>query len=177
MVQGFALDPMHLLYLGIVKKLLFLWCNGKPPHKLSFRDVEIISDKLTSVRNFMPCEFNRKPRSLLEVKRWKATEFRQFVFYTGPVVLKNVLNRDMYLNFLSLHVSLTILSNPSFQSKLIDCANSLLKYFVKTFIILYGKHNMSHNIHNLLHLCDDCTNFGVLEDFSAFFLKTTCRLY
>jgi len=36
MVNGFPSDLMHLLYLGVVKKLVVsLWCNGKSKTKLS----------------------------------------------------------------------------------------------------------------------------------------------
>lgn len=39
-VTQIPLDPMHLLYLGIMKKLLYYWIiNGKQPYKLSSRDV------------------------------------------------------------------------------------------------------------------------------------------
>ncbi|XP_018394145.1 PREDICTED: uncharacterized protein LOC108772965, partial [Cyphomyrmex costatus] len=32
MIKSFPLDPMHLIYLGVVKKLIVnLWCFGKPP--------------------------------------------------------------------------------------------------------------------------------------------------
>lgn len=169
MISDFVLDPMHLLYLGVVKKLVVsLWLNGKPPTKLSANQVQKVSEKLVKLKDFIPCEFNRKPRSLLESKRWKATEFRQFVFYTGPVVLKSTLNADMYLNFLSLHVSLTVLSNSKFHDNFLTYANSLLTYFVQTFMILYGKENISHNIHNLQHLCSDSKRFGLLENYSAF---------
>lgn len=115
----------------------------------------------------MPIEFNRKPRSLNEVKRWKATEFRQFLFYTGPVVLKDKISTDRYINFLSLHVACSILSN-SKHFHLLDYASELLKYFVQTFKILYGAEHISHNVHNLLHITHDVKNFGPLQDFSAF---------
>lgn len=43
----------------------------------------------------------------------------------------------------------------------------MLKNFVLSFEILYGKQYISHNIHNLLHLCLDVRRFGVLDNFSA----------
>jgi len=42
---------------------------------------------LASVRKHISDEFARKPRSLSEVKMWKATELRQFLLYTGPIAL------------------------------------------------------------------------------------------
>lgn len=119
-------------------------------------------------RSNIPCEINRKSRSLFESKRWKATEFRTFLLYTGPVVLKSVLNADKYIHFLTLHVAVTILSNSTHMEFYLDYTKSLLEYFVKNFVILYGKENASHNVHNLLHLYDDAVKFGTLQEFSAF---------
>lgn len=88
------------------------------------------------------------------------------------MVLKNVLSFDRYVNFLALHVGITILcsknniGNISFES-----TEQILKYFVETFMTLYGKKYVSHDIHNLLHLTDDAKNFGILDDFSAFPFK------
>jgi len=115
----------------------------------------------------IPVEFNRKPRSLLEAKRWKATEFRQFLLYTGPVVLKKILNNDRYINFLSLHVAITILASSKY-SYFIDYASDLFLYFVNTFKILYGAKNISHNVRNLLHLSEDVRVYSPLDNFSAF---------
>lgn len=168
MVNDFPSDPMHLLYLGVVKKLVNLWCKGKPKTKLSYHQISEISKLLIDESCNIPCEFNRKSRTLLEYKRWKATEFRTFLFYTGPVVLKSVLKTDKYLNFLSLHVAVTILSNSMHMEQYIEYAKLLMQYFVKTFIILYGKENASHNIHNLLHLSNEAEKFGTLQEFSAF---------
>jgi len=44
----------------------------------------------------------------------------------------------------------------------------LLNHFVQSFEILYGKQYISHNIHNLLHLCNDVRQFGPLDNFSVF---------
>jgi len=49
----------------------------------------------------MPSEFARKPRGLDNVQLWTPTEFRQFLMYTGPFVLKEVLPKIMYEHFMS----------------------------------------------------------------------------
>ena len=69
----------------------------------------IMSNMLLSFCGKMPSEFARQPRSLNEVERWKATEFRQFLLYTGMVVLKQFLSKDMYSHFLTLCVGISIL--------------------------------------------------------------------
>lgn len=169
LVSSFPLDYMHLLCLGVMKKMLVsLWVCGKPPFKLSSHQVTQISDSLKLQSPNIPAEFCRKPRSLHEVKRWKATEFRQFLLYTGPVVLKYVLDKRKYLNFLSLHVAVRILCSNNLSQDKIEYAHSLMIFFVKTFATLYGNEFISHNIHNLLHISRDVHNFGALDNFSAF---------
>ena len=46
------------------------------------------SEKLLELKPFVHCTFSRKPRSLMDVDRWKATEFRQFLLYRGKIALK-----------------------------------------------------------------------------------------
>nr|CAH7730480.1 unnamed protein product [Callosobruchus chinensis] len=167
MIKNFPLDYMHLVCLGVIKKLLLLWCCGKPLTKISFHKISSISDLLRELASNVTSEFNRKPRGLNEVKRWKATEFRQFLLYTGVLVLKDNISRDRYANFMALHVSLMILSQEN-QQKNLDYASELLNYFVETFKILYGCENVSHNVHNLLHLTEDVREYGVVDNFSAF---------
>jgi len=76
-------EYMHLVCLGIVKKLLNLWIKGRPSnYKLSSQACKQISDKLRSLSSQTVAEFSRKPRGLKEVDRWKATEFRSFLLYT-----------------------------------------------------------------------------------------------
>lgn len=44
----------------------------------------------------------------------------------------------------------------------------LLEYFTKQFIVLYGAEYISHNVHGLVHVVDDCKFFGNLDLYSAF---------
>lgn len=54
---------------------------------------------LLNARSSIPYKFARLSRSLEDHGRWKATEFRQFLLYLGPVFLKNVLSNDYYTHF------------------------------------------------------------------------------
>jgi len=85
-------------------------------------------------------EFARKPRSLLEWQRWKATEFRQFLLYTGPVALLAKLPDVVYNNFMLLYVGVFILLDKHLSNscKYINYAEELLVMFVKHYSDLYG---------------------------------------
>ena len=169
LVSSFPLDYMHLHCLGVMKKLLVsIWIKGKPPVKLRSQKILQISEKLLMQSKNIPNEFCRKPRGLQEANRWKATELRQFLLYSGIVVLYSVIPKKYYDNFLALHLSTFILCNPKSNETQLDYAHSLLIYFVKSFKILYGQENMSHNVHNLLHVVDDVRLFGCLDNYSAF---------
>lgn len=167
-VTQIPFDYMHLICLGVVRKLLKIWLRGKLRYRLPSRKVNQISEQLEKIKCYVPKEFARKPRSLKYLDRWKATEFRQFILYTGPVILKDILDPEIYLNFMTLHCATFILSHKILCHSLNSKAEELMKSFVLMFEILYGRELISYNVHGLIHLAEDVRNFGDLEEFSAF---------
>ena len=178
-----ALDYLHLVCLGAVRRILMYWKKGDRRVKLSSSQLMQLSEKLIGLRDFIPSEFARRPRSIAELDRWKATEYRQFLLYTGPVVLKSVLPADLYKHFLCLSVSVSIMltSNRDQREHYLDFACELMHHFVSNCDRFYGIEFLVYNIHSLLHLGDDVKFFEAsLDDISAFpfenFLQTLKRL-
>jgi len=169
MVKAFRMDYMHIVCLCVVKKLIRLWMQGEVfRFRLSGYQISLISNRLDIIRNQMPLEFERKPRTLLYVEKWKATEYRQFLVYTGPVVLCGILPETHYNLFMALNVAISILLHPELCIRLNSYAKELLLYFVQQFEAQYGKEHVSHNVHALIHLADEVALFGPLDNFSAF---------
>ena len=100
---------MHLVCLGVVRRMLNFLCSGPRVCKLSQQHLHIISDRLHGLRNQLPSELPRQPRSLKHLKRWKATEYKQFLLYTGMSVLKDVVTKEVNEHFLCLSVSISVL--------------------------------------------------------------------
>ena len=168
MVTGFPLDYMHLVCLGVMRRLLLCWLKGPLAVRLCSRKVEQLKNNLLKMIPFIPREFSRKPRSVGDLLRWKATELRQFLLYTGPVALLDVLPEPLYKNFLLLCVGITLLINPNLCEKYCDYAKGLLITCVENMKVLYGKGMLVYNVHGLVHLADDAQLFGPLDNFSAF---------
>lgn len=178
LVSSIPLDYMHLVCLGVVKQFLVkTWVHGKRPHKIHVNRVNSISNNLLNLKMYLPIEFARKPRTLKEGKRWKATEFRQFLLYTSPVVLKNILAIDKYYHFLTLTVAIRILLDNSLLNTYMDYAEELLKHFVDSTKTLYSPCFLTHNIHNLLHIVDDARRFGNIQNFSNFEFENYMQFY
>jgi len=112
MISAFPLDYMHLICLGVMRKLLYLWIKGPLKIPLGRQAVDRLSESLLSFREQVPLEFSRKPRSLAYLDRWKATELRQFLLYTGMISLCGVVDDAVYNNFMLLSVSMYILLSP-----------------------------------------------------------------
>ncbi|XP_064465345.1 uncharacterized protein LOC135376812 [Ornithodoros turicata] len=176
LVHQVPLEYMHLVCLGVMRKLLLLWCKATSASRISSAKREELSQKNIAMGPHMPLDFNRRPRSVDDLDRWKATELRTMLVYTGPVVLHQVLPKDMYANYLVLHVAITILISPTLCEVYLEYAERLLQHFVQVFISTYGSHLASYNIHGLLHLAGDARMHGPLDRWSAFpfenFMKT-----
>ena len=168
MVQDFPVDYMHQVCLGVMKKLLLTWMRGpRANNRLSSGQIGQISTKLVSLAHYIPQEFARKPRGLEEVDRWKATEFRQFLVYTGQIALKGVLPNNLYKNFMCLCVAITILLNRDLVLLYSNYAHRLLCYFVRSCHRLYGAEFCVYNVHSLLHLRTEADAFGSLDKCAA----------
>jgi hypothetical protein len=169
-VSQFGLDYKHLTCLGIMRRLLLYWKGPVGPLyvRLGRKSVLELSRRLMLCAAYCPVEFARKPRTLDEVNRWKATEFREFLLYYGPFVLHEVLSEKLFSHFMLLFVGIRILASRQLAKQYCDYANELLVKFVTDAEILYGREIMVYNVHCLIHLAADVKHLGCLDEFSAF---------
>ena len=169
-VSQFGLDYMHLVCLGVMKRLLLYWKGPVGPlHvRIGSQLASELSNKLVHAAQFTPVEFARKPRPIKDVLRWKATEYREFLLYLGPVLLKNILQPQYLEHFMLLSVGIMLLVRKHRAEDLINYANELLNLFVQECEQLYGKQCLVYNVHNLIHLAHDAKTLGCLDDFSSF---------
>lgn len=95
-----VLEYMHNVCLGVMKRLLQFWKNGQKPVRFLNKDCEQqISNELVNLHPHLPSEFNRLTRSIDELEYWKATEYRTFLLYTGPILLKSRIKSSLYQHF------------------------------------------------------------------------------
>lgn len=71
-VTMFSLDYMHLVCLGVTKRILTFLKQGPRECKLSYQQLTILSEKMTSLNGKMPREFARQSGSLDYVDKSKS---------------------------------------------------------------------------------------------------------
>ena len=169
MIYSFPLDYMHLVLLGVTRKLLHMWVSVVP-FKLSNASKEVVTKNLAQCRKFLPLEFNRKPDNFRDSERWKASECRTFLLYVGLLSVQSELPKDRWKHFCLLSIAIRILCSNSYSGDpdLVDYAETLLKKFVVDFALIYKNVSIVYNLHSLLHLSDDVRRLGSLDSFSAF---------
>ena len=170
MIKQFPIDYMHQVCLGVMRRLMMTWFRGplRPGYRLPNEQRERVDGKLIGLRSAIPSEFARKPRSVTELEHWKATEYRQFLLYTGHHALQDVLDQKYYDHFLALSVACTIMISPQLVQEFLDLARQLVEYFVDAARVLYGDGFLVYNVHSLLHLPDDAQYHGCLDNCSGF---------
>lgn len=170
MVKQFPIgDSLHLLHLGIMKRLLFAWRDGifrKTRTKLSAEQIRTLSKFLTT-KCKMPREIHRRVRGLDCLSHWKGLECRTFLLYVGIVALKDVLPYTGYQHFLTFFCAITICES-STLANFLPLAREMLTHFVNCFKSIYGAQYVTSNVHNLMHLVDDVEFLGNLQSFTAY---------
>ena len=175
-INDFVLDSMHMVFLGVVKKMLKSYLTYGYPCSLSRKNQALLDNKFKQIKR-LPQEFARQQRSLQYVDRFKATELRTFILYTGPVIMKGILKADHYKHFLFLTIAMSVLfEDAEFRNENLDFALQNLLCFVKYAPFIFGITFMTYNTHSLIHLVDDVERFGCsLNEISAFFYENHLR--
>lgn len=160
-------DALHLLELGVMRKLLNGWRTGSMTKRAKWSTVEKgeISNLLVRIR--FPKEIHRRMRSLEHVSLWKGLEYRNFLNYVGLVLLKDYLPEKYYQHFLFLFCAVRICSVEMYKSFL-PVARELFNDFVKDYKDFYGIEYITSNVHNLCHVVDEVERFGPLSTLSAY---------
>lgn len=177
MIDDFVIcDPLHLLELGIMKRLMRTWIDGKLTRdlKLSNNDRVRLDNALPKCNITKPSEIHRSVRSIEWLKRWKATEFRTILLYVGITVFKNIVHNDAYDHFLYLFCAVTICSADVYR-KYIPLAKELFEKFVEMYLNLYGLNSATANVHNLCHVTDNVLRFGNLNTISTYPFENASR--
>lgn len=175
LVSDVVLDYMHLILLGVIRKILVMWllpergqerriCRLKPAV------IEQLNSRVFSCSETCPKEFARKPRSFAHIRMFKATELRTFLLYTAIVVAKGFVSPKVYLNLKHLICSMRIYLNDSYSSDIEyrRFAKRSCVAFVKQYRQIYGAREVTYNVHNVIHLHKDNKRYGNLDNVSAF---------
>ncbi len=164
MVTQIPIEPMHLIDLGVTKKILVLMIENLGCTYFASKMLLQNAEKhLLFIKSFTPIEFQRKPRPFCEVARYKATEFRQFLLYVGVVILRDTLKPEVYTLFLKYHCAVRLL----YLAEDYDYAEYLLECFVDEFDKVFPLKSRTFNVHNLLHITEDSQRYG-FESMSSY---------
>lgn len=152
-------DPMHLLYLGIVRSLVFHFCE------YSFIDEFSVSNILRSVR--VPVYFRRKPRSLVFKMKWKANEWKHLILYYFVIFFPEDGNKDLCVLLTLLSTVMHMLMLPEMSDTTFEDAEIFIRDFRMMCCELFGETSQSFSMHALCHLPLQVKMFGPLWAVSA----------
>ena len=168
LIRSFAIDWMHCVCLGVVKYIMQLQMsdgNRAKPFYLGAKK-ESISRQLQSIKP--PDIVGRLPRSLEDLKHWKATELKNWLLHYSVAVLRNKLNPLYAFHWSLLVGAIGILCSDSISTEDLRHADSMLQDFVLLMGILYGPTQCTMNIHLLQHLAYYVSRRGPLWAYSCF---------
>lgn len=157
-------DQMHLLYLGVVRAIL--------SHAISHKLIDVAAVDNTLINCKVPASFRRKPRPLLFLSKFKATEWKMIILYFHCCFF-NPSNDLVKLAVSTLATIIHMLNKNRVSDD--DCADArlLIKMFQELCFQIFGKGIQSFSKHALKHLPDQGMQFGDLWATSAFAFESS----
>lgn len=170
-VRGMVPDYMHCICLGVVRQVANLWFDSKNHDEQFYigRSAAVVDARLMAIKP--PSSLSRTPRSISHMKFWKAHEWLAWLLYYSLPVIKDIVQSSYYNHWAILVDCVSILLSTNISlSQLVYCERSF-RCFVIDFESLYGKQNLSFNVHQTLHLVQSVKDWGPLWSHSAFMFE------
>ena len=128
--KSFVQDYVHAVLLGNVKMLMTLWFDTKNKAKEFYLRKPIRDAIDKEIQDIQVPDFVvRTPRVLKLKKFFKASEYRAFLLFYFPVILKDKLPAKYYQHFLLLSYAIHLLLQEKIHRREIFHANILLRLY------------------------------------------------
>lgn len=165
--SGFVVDYMHAVCSGFVKSTMLMWLHSKRCKLFPLRRHQSrVSAQLVAMQP--PWEVSRLPRGLSELRHWKSSEWRAWLLFYSPVILKGNLPARFFNNWMKFVDLMHYLLGPSISIEKLHIVKKKMRNFVVEYQKLYGERYMTYNAHLLLHLVDSVKEWGPLWGYSLY---------
>ena len=160
-------DAMHLLHLGIAKKLLQIVVDKR------LVDMPSLSQSVTEIK--VPHSFRRRPRNICnELAMWKAQEHKVFLLYFAPKSFYLPLlsggtdiTRQLFCLYMCLASSIYALSEERIKEETLESVSVIIYTFQKLMNDMFGPGVRTGTLHSLIHLPRQVENFGSISATTA----------
>lgn len=166
MIDAFPHDYLHCSLLGV--QYFILRFLRHTPKILSSADHRTINNRIEQFKETEPIEFQHNLRSFVEcLGSMKGSEFRQYLLFVGPLLLKGIVEDEIFSNFLKFHIASTIFAHKRF-AKYYDKADKLNRNFIQEFAAVYHPCHVVHVVHSQCHMKKFVDIYGPWDNFSTF---------
>ena len=143
--------------------------NGKYLCKMSATNIRVLDERIVFLQRFIPNVFARRLRPSAEVSDYKFTELRQFLLYTGKLLLYNITaNPQQYWHFLMYNIVCCLMVDPDKAKTWHYLQAYLMDRVVLGFEEFYAVGFMSYNAHVQQHMPNIALMHGSLDGISAY---------
>ena len=133
---------------------------------LSKENYLYIENLMTKMKG--PRQISKMPRSLSSIGKWKAREYENFILYYSVPLFSLVLPTKNLKHWCLFVKSLHILLGDNIEKEKVYEADDMLYKFVYDTEELYGKCEMTSNMHQMLHIARSVLDWGPLFVHSTF---------
>ena len=156
-----VIDYMHSLCLGVIKKTITLILNEK-----NYRDKFLhLNECILDLK--IPKNIPYHCLDLTNLKKWKAKDFRFFLFYICPL-LKDININRIHLLFFYLREGILLLFEQTIEPNISEKSMFFLKKFILLFSSTFQEYELTPNFHDLVHFPAIYNKSGPLFEYSAF---------
>jgi hypothetical protein len=165
---AFVTEYQHAVLLGVVRRLtqLFFDPKNRDTNYYLGRHKVALNAKLKSIKP--PTYISRLPRKIDTLVDWKASEFLHWMLYYFLLCVEDVWPPQNKEHWMYLVGGMNILMGDCISQDSINLAESMLDLFVMKAAQLYGREQLTFNMHSLLHLADCVRDWGPLHAISTF---------
>ena len=160
-------DYLHAVLLGVMKKLLKMWIRTSFHRKPWYIGNQLNAFDAALMEMTPNNDIKRCPRTIKDLDFWRASEFKHFLLFWGPVILRKFLKDDFYNHFMLLSSGIYRLLKEDITSRDLEAATSALTSFSIYTESLYGKEFATYNNHQILHLPLSVRDWGPLWSWST----------